>query len=117
MKLLRENLPASLEPQAEALARCLRAFGAACPVRAVYLFGSHARGEADAQSDVDLCLVVEGASDQMATAALLRRAIREVRPKPPLTLIPISPERLAEKRAAHDPFFATVLTQGVLLAS
>ena len=31
------------------------------PLRTVYLFGSHARGEAGADSDVDLCLVAEGA--------------------------------------------------------
>ena len=31
------------------------------PLKAVYLFGSHARGEARPDSDVDLCLVAEGA--------------------------------------------------------
>lgn len=32
----------------------LRTFFAARPVRKAYLFGSYARGEADAQSDVDI---------------------------------------------------------------
>jgi predicted nucleotidyltransferase len=32
------------------------------PLQAVYLFGSHARGAARPDSDVDLCLVAEGAT-------------------------------------------------------
>ena len=68
MRLLLENLPPSLAPQRETLARCLNAMNGALPLRAVYLFGSHARGEARPDSDVDLCLVAEGAERQLAAA-------------------------------------------------
>jgi hypothetical protein len=44
MKLLLENLPPSLQDQRETLARCLEAMDRALPLKAVYLFGSHARG-------------------------------------------------------------------------
>ena len=65
MRLLLENLPPSLAREREVLARCIEAMNCALPLRAVYLFGSHARGEARADSDVDLCVVAEGAERQL----------------------------------------------------
>jgi predicted nucleotidyltransferase len=87
------------------------------PLKAVYLFGSHARGDARPDSDVDLCLVAEGAAAQIKAAQAFRRAMRGIRPKPAFTLLPIAPERLEEKKAMQDVFFATVLREGVLLAT
>src|SRR2546425_173741 len=104
-----ENFPASLQPHKEALVRCLEAMDRVLPLSAVYLFGSHARGEARPDSDVDLCLVAEGAERQIETAQRFRRAMSEIRPKPAFTLIPIAPQRLGEKRAVGDHFFHTVL--------
>src|SRR5260221_10619634 len=43
VKLLFENLPPSLAPQRETLARCLDAMKPVMPLRAVYFFGAHAR--------------------------------------------------------------------------
>lgn len=117
MKLLLENLPPSLAPQREVLRRCLEAMNAALPLRQVILFGSHARGEARSDSDVDLCLVADGAARQLEAAQRWRVAMRDVWPRPPFTLIPIAPARLAEKRACDDHFFATVLEEGVPLAT
>ena len=105
MKLILENLPASLVAQRDTLARCLEAMDRALPLRVVYLFGSHARGEARPDSDVDLCLVAEGAERQYDTATTWLRAIWDVRPKPSFTLVPITPARLREKQAAGDFFF------------
>lgn len=117
MKLLLENLPATLVNQREPLAKCLEAMGRVAQVRAVYLFGSHARGEARSDSDVDLCIVADDAERQLEAAARWRKAMRGVWPRPAFTLIPISPARLAEKQARHDHFFATVFKEGVLLAT
>ncbi len=117
MKLLMENLPASLEPQRKTLARCRKAMDRALPLKAVYLFGSHARGEARTDSDVDLCLVAAGAELQIETAQKFRRAMSEIRPKPPFTLVPIAPQRIAEKKAVGDHFFQTVFSEGLLLAT
>ena len=117
MKLLLENLPPSLAPQRETLRRCLVAMDAALPIQQVILFGSHARGEAGPESDVDLCLVAKGAGRQLAAAGVWRVAMRPVWPRPPFTLLPISPQRLAEKRARGDHFFQTVLNEGVSLAA
>ncbi|MBI3880296.1 MAG: nucleotidyltransferase domain-containing protein [Verrucomicrobia bacterium] len=117
MKLLLDHLPPALQPQRETLARCLEAFNRVTPVHAVYLFGSHARGDARPDSDVDLCIVADGAERQLETAQRFSRAIRSIRPKPSFTLVPITPERLAEKRSIRDFFFETVLNEGVRLAT
>ena len=117
MKLLLENLPPSLADQRETLATCLEAMDRVLPLKAVYLFGSHARGEARPDSDVDLCLVAEGATEQLKAAQQFRRAISEIRPKPAFSLLPIAPQRLSEKQTMGDHFFQTVLREGVKLAA
>ena len=45
-----------------------------------------------------------------------RRAIWDIRGKPPFTLVPIAPERLKEKAALGEFFFRTNLTEGVPMA-
>jgi predicted nucleotidyltransferase len=117
VKLLLENWPASLQPHREALVQCLQAMDNVMPLREVILFGSHARGEARPDSDVDLCIVAEGASEQIKAAQEFRRAMSDIRPKPAFTLVPIAPKRLAEKKASQDHFFQTLLTEGHLLAT
>src|SRR5580658_8184999 len=117
MRLLFANLPPSLDGQRESLARCLVAMNSVMPLRAVYLFGSHARGEARPDSDVDLCIVADGATEQLKAAGAFRRAMRPIRPKPALTLVPIATQRLEEKRTNGDFLFATLFREGVLLAA
>ncbi len=117
MRLLLDSLPPSLRDQADTLRRCLEAFDRVMPLTAVYLFGSHVRGEAGPDSDVDLCIVSEGAEHQLDAAARFRRATRDIRPKPAFTLVPIAPARLREKRQCGDHFFRSVLEEGVLVAS
>ena len=112
-----ENLPRALHSQQGPLAKCLEAFNRARHIRAVYLFGSHARGEARPESDVDLCIVADGAEVQSTAARDFRREIWDIWPKPALTLVPISPARLEEKKSCGDHFFQTVLTEGLLLAT
>jgi predicted nucleotidyltransferase len=116
MKLLLENWPPSLQPQREALVRCLEAMDRVMPLQAVYLFGSHARGEARPDSDLDLCLVADGAERQLEASRRFSEAIWDVWPRPAFTLIPITPRRLAEKQSRRDHFFHTVLQEGRLLA-
>jgi len=117
VKLLLENLPPSLHAQRDTLAKCIEAMHAALPLRQVILFGSHARGEARPDSDVDLCLVSDGAERQLVASEQWRGAMRAVREKPSFTLVPITPIRLGEKRACGDFFFGTVLKEGVSLAT
>ena len=117
MHLQLEKIPPSLRGHDDVLRRCIEAFDRVMPLQQVYLFGSHARGNADPDSDVDLCLVSEGAEHQFAAAVRLRRATRDIRPKPAFTLIPITPARLREKRATGDHFYKTVMTEGIALSA
>ena len=117
MKLLLENLPPALQSQRETLARCIEAFARVRTIHEIYLFGSYARGDARPDSDVDLCIVAEGAERQLRTAQEFRRAIRKIQSKPAFTLVPIAPARLEEKKVCSDHFFTTILEEGVLLAT
>lgn len=117
MKLHLENLPPSLHKESAVLERCLIAMDQALPIKQVLLFGSHARGEARMDSDVDLCLVTEGAQSQLKASRIFREAIWEFRDCPSFTLLPITPKRLFEKRENGDHFFHTVLSEGVVLAN
>ena len=100
MKLCLENLPVSLHDQREVLIRCLDAFKRLTPVRRVYLFGSHARGDARWDNDVDLCIVAEGAERQQETARRHREAIC-CHPHHEPTDIPQSYQRRARRLARH----------------
>jgi predicted nucleotidyltransferase len=116
MRIMLENIPASSGHRQVALIKCLDAMTGAMPVRQVVLFGSYARGNARRDSDVDLCIIADGAKNQMKAARKFRRAIRDIRPKPACTLVPIRPGRLQEKKESGDHFFATVLKEGICLA-
>ena len=117
MKVLLENLPPSLQTNAEIIRQCIEAFDGVMPLQSVYLFGSHTCGKAHKDSDVDLCIVSEDAGHQFTAAERLRHAIWNIWPRPSFTQIPISPQRLTEKKACHDPFFETILTEGIQLVA
>lgn len=116
MKILEHNIPATLKNQQEALKACLKAFSAVFPIEQVILFGSHSRGRALAHSDVDLCIVARGFDSQWRAACAFRKAIGRLRNKPPLSIIPVSPQGLEEKQRNHDPFFETILREGICIA-
>lgn len=117
MKILTDNIPFSLRDQIDPLEQCLRAMNEALPLREVVLFGSHARGDARPDSDVDLCVISEHAERQMPASRRLSEGLLHVWPRPSFTLIPITPARLAEKRQAGDHFFKTVFEEGLLIAT
>lgn len=117
MKLLLDNLPHSLDQQREVLGRCLSAFAGQQRIHQIILFGSYARGDGATGSDIDLCIVADDAEDQLDAARKFRQSIRHIRPKPAFTLLPISPARLAEKKASGDHFFLTILKEGKCLAT
>ena len=112
-----DKLPPTLTSKRDVLIECLRAFERVLPIETVILFGSQSRGTPHADSDVDLCIVVRAFTSQREAGHALRRAISDIRGKPPLSLIPITSDRLAEKQQRRDPFFETVLQEGIVLAS
>jgi len=116
MRFISENLPVSLQYAESPLLDCIKAFWASVPVQKIILFGSYARNMPSPSSDVDLCIIVKGLKSQYDTAVKLRRAIGRIRNKPAFSLLPISPERLKEKIKSEDPFFKTVLNEGIVIS-
>jgi len=78
----------------------------------VMLFGSHARGEAGEDSDVDLLVVVgcEGKSVQKAVEIRLSldHAI-------PIDVLVRTPEEIAKRLSIGDTFIREILEKGVVL--
>ena len=117
VKLLLENLPASLQDQRDTLAKCLEAMNQALPLHAVYLFGSHARGEARRDSDVDLCFVADGATEQLKAARKIPRSDLGHLALSCLHADPDYAETAQRGKNIGDHFFATVLKEGLQLAA
>ena len=77
----------------------------------VMLFGSHAYGKPDADSDVDL-LVVRPADDELTMMARIDRAIW---PPFPLDVLVRTPENLATRLSWNDWFLKEVVEKGIVL--
>ena len=116
MKILEDRLPQMGATEQTALKCCLEAIGNTLPVKQIIMFGSRARGTSSFDSDVDLCVVAYNVTSQYLAARDVRRSIGRIRGKPALSIVPISPQRLEEKRRSRDPFFQTLLQEGVAVA-
>lgn len=80
------------------------------------LYGSHARGEADEGSDVDLLLLLDGPVEvgkeiRRSSGMVARLSLQCGRV---LSLIPVSVE---DYRASADPYLVNARREGVLLSS
>jgi predicted nucleotidyltransferase len=84
------------------LARALRRLLAG-RVREAYIFGSYARGEAQADSDLDLILVVE---TDAAWPERGRAFLDLARVGPPVDLLVYTPAEWARMRSERHPVFA-----------
>ncbi|GAA5335312.1 MULTISPECIES: nucleotidyltransferase domain-containing protein [Thermus] len=99
-----EALRAYLE---EAVERLKEAF----PLEALYLFGSHARGTADARSDLDLLVVAE---TDLPPLERIGRVLESLQDAPlPVEAIVLTPRELEERKDL--PFLAGILKEAVPL--
>lgn len=78
----------------------------------VVLFGSHVRGEAGADSDVDLLVVMDYRGKPSQQALAIRRAVRK---SFPLDLVVQSPADVRRRLDQGDPFIREGLAQGRVL--
>ena len=78
----------------------------------IILFGSHAYGRADKDSDVDLMVILPytGKSWEMATQIRNR-----LQPSFPLDLVVRSPDQVRERVAMGDPFLREIVRDGKVL--
>lgn len=80
--------------------------------RKVILFGSHAYGAPNPDSDVDLLVVMETPMRNVEQAVEIRKAIRFPFPT---DLLVRTPQQIAERLALGDTFVQEVLTKGISL--
>lgn len=97
------------------IAEAGRRLALAAPNSQVILFGSHARGEADPHSDVDLLVIEPDVDDEAEESVRLRRALRDLRM--PTDIIVVS-RRYAEDWAdAPGGVVHAALSQGKVLVT
>ncbi len=78
----------------ETIARAAELLREAAPSATLILFGSHARGDAGPESDVDLLVVEPGLVDRRAELVRLRRVLRPLRI--PVDLLVVTDRDVAE---------------------
>lgn len=79
----------------------------------VVLFGSHARGCADEDSDVDLLVVMNSSEPRYKRAVPIYRALRGI--PIPLDILVYTPEEIAEWSEVSQAFVTTALREGIVL--
>jgi uncharacterized protein len=75
----------------------------------VILFGSHARGDATADSDVDLLVIMQTSKQPIDQAVEIRQRIRR---SFPLDLIVKTPADVDWRLSLHDCFLTTIMNEG-----
>ena len=82
------------------------------PLR-IILFGSHARGDATADSDVDLLVVLSEAPNKRQAAIEIRRALRDL----PISkdIIVTTPDEIARRGDLIGPVLRPALREGKVL--
>jgi uncharacterized protein len=80
--------------------------------RRVVLFGSHARGTATDDSDVDLLVIMPFEGKPWKAATQIRE---RVRPGFPLDLIVRTPQQVSERLTRGDTYLETLMREGVVL--
>jgi uncharacterized protein len=95
------------------IAEAARRLGAAAPGAKVVLFGSHARGEAGAGSDLDLLVIEPELTERRAEFVRLREALGAI--GVPVDLIVISAEHAERWRDVPGTMVNEALREGRLL--
>jgi len=86
-------------------------------IRSVVLFGSHARGDAGPESDIDLLVLVD--TEEEAIRAELWRIAFDVSLERDVVISPrvFGPERWAEIGRTRLPLYRAILTDGIPLTA
>lgn len=95
------------------IAEAGRSLAAAAPDAQVILFGSHARREAGAHSDLDFLVVEPEVSDEAEEAVRLHRELRDLRV--PADVIVVSREYADRWRGVRGGLVHAALSQGRVL--
>jgi predicted nucleotidyltransferase len=95
---------------------CLHAIVERIRPEGIILFGSHAYGEPDEHSDVDLLVVRRGIESELHSNIEIRRAMRDADfANLPFTILSKTPERIAEQLGKRSAFYEEIVGRGVKL--
>jgi predicted nucleotidyltransferase len=81
----------------------------------VILFGSHAYGEPDQHSDLDLLVVKETAETPFRRRVQVGRIVKDRNRKTPIQPLVITPQELASQLEKGDPFLTEIVEKGEVL--
>lgn len=86
------------------------------PTAQTIVFGSEARGEALADSDIDLLILVEGEKLTLAQEESITTPLYELELKSGVSISPIVMlKKLWENRPFKTPFYINVVNEGIVL--
>ena len=80
--------------------------------QSMILFGSHARGTARAESDVDLLVIMPFSGSPIRKAVDI---LRKIKHRFPLDLVVRTPDYIEQRKEMNDPFIIEILEQGKVL--
>lgn len=83
--------------------------------RQVFLFGSHAYGEPDEHSDLDLLIVKETAKTPFQRRVEVGRIVQDRRRRTPIQPLVITPQELEDRMRRGDPFLIEIVKKGEVL--
>ena len=97
------------------LQRLLRKLIAEYAPQQVILFGSHAYGEPDQHSDLDLLIVKETSETPFRRRVQVGRIVQDKRRKTPIQPLVITPQELTSQLEKGDPFLIEIMEKGEIL--
>jgi len=79
----------------------------------VILFGSYAKGKATEDSDIDLLIISESKERFFERQATVRRLLRDLKKKIPVSPIVLTPQELEDRKKCGDQFINEILETGI----
>jgi predicted nucleotidyltransferase len=102
-----------VQVDASVLDEIVRRIVATIRPRRVILFGSHARGNARPDSDVDLLVIAESTEPRHCRSAPLYGALSDI--LVPMDILVYTPEEVQEWREVRQAFVTTAVREGKVL--
>ncbi|HBO83924.1 MAG TPA: nucleotidyltransferase domain-containing protein [Deltaproteobacteria bacterium] len=79
----------------------------------VILFGSHAKGTAGEDSDIDLLIISDATERFFERQATVRRLLRDLKRGVPISPIVLTPKEIEERIRHGDQFINEILETGI----